>query len=309
MQRWSAMAVLLAFFALAGVDRLASAAAAAPGEGGTFASAQLAVTALGDAVRAGNLADMEKVLGPGSEKLVSSGDKYADAAERQRFLAAYDARHQLVPAGSGRLVLQVGDDGWPLPIPLEETAGRWHFDSPAGAQELIDRRIGGNEIAAIRTALAYVDAQKEFFALYGEYAQHLVSRPGTHDGLYWPAAAGEPESPLAPLLVQAQEEGYPGERVAGKPVPYHGYFFGILTAQGANAPEGVLDYIEGGHMKNGFALVAWPAQFGASGIMTFIVNEDSVVFQKDLGADTAARAKAIQLFDPDLSWTRVDLAD
>lgn len=313
--RWKSAIVLLpVLFAGTAVDRVVAIAAEPqaelPATGQTFADPQRAVPALVDAVRAGNLAAMESVLGPGSKKLLSSGDKYSDMAEWQRFVAAYDERHELVRAGPGRLVLQVGRNKWPFPIPLEETTGgRWHFDTPAGADELVNRRIGRNEISAIRTALAYVDAQKDFFSLYGQYAQHLVSRPGAHDGLYWPAAAGEPESPLAPLMAQAQEEGYPGERVAGKPLPYRGYFFRILTGQGDDAPEGARDYLEGGKMKNGFALVAWPAQFGASGIMTFIVNEDGIVFQKDLGPDTAALAAAIKLFDPDLSWTRVDVVD
>jgi hypothetical protein len=206
------------------------------------------------------------------------------------------------------MVLDVGKDDWPFPIPLVMADGSWRFDSRAGAQELIDRRIGRNETAAIRTALAYVDAQKAFYAMTGQqdhaqYAQHLVATPGKHDGLYWPAAAGEPESPLAPLMEQAREEGYPGERAAGKPVPYHGYLFRILTGQGPSAAEGALDYVNDGRMTKGFALIAWPASFGASGIMSFIVDRDGIVFQKDLGPDTAAAAAAIKLFDPDLSWT------
>jgi Protein of unknown function (DUF2950) len=286
----------------------------APAIGRTFENADQAVTALVDALLAGKQEAVREVLGPGSEKLVSSGDKYSDAAERQKFLAAYDAAHQLVPAEPGRLVLQVGKDDWPFPIPLVEVDGHWHFDAKAGAEELIDRRIGSNEIAAIRTALAYVDAQKAFFALTGQqghaqYAQHLVSALGKHDGLYWPAAAGEPESPLAPLMAQAQEEGYPGERVAGKPVPYHGYLFRILTGQGTSAAEGALGYVSDGRMTKGFALIAWPVSFGASGIMTFIVNQDGIVFQKDLGPDTAAISQAIKLFDPDLSWARVDVVN
>jgi Protein of unknown function (DUF2950) len=309
---------LLVCCATAGLDATAGSAAApqmrAPAIGRTFESADQAVTALVDALRAAKQEAVQDVLGPGSEKLVISGDKYSDAAERQKFLSAYDIAHKLVPAEPSRMVLQVGKDGWPFPIPLVKAGGLWHFDSEAGAEELIDRRIGRNEIAAIRTALAYVDAQKAFFALTGQqgqaqYAQHLVSVPRKHDGLYWPAAAGESESPLAPLMAQAQEEGYPGERVAGKPVPYHGYLFRILTGQGTSAAEGALDYVSDGRMTKGFALIAWPVSFGASGIMTFIVNQDGIVFQRDLGPDTAAMAKAIQLFDPDLSWARVDIVN
>jgi Protein of unknown function (DUF2950) len=318
MKSRSVMVFLLVFCAAAGFDRAARAAAppqtSAPATGETFGTAEQAVAALVGALRTGQQNAVQSVLGPGSEKLVSSGDKYSDAAERQKFLDAYDARHTLVTSEPGRMVLQVGKNDWPFPVPLVQADGGWHFDSQAGAQELIDRRIGRNEIFAIRTSLAYVDAQKAFFALTGrdghaEYAQHLVSRPGKHDGLYWPAAEGEPESPLAPLMAQAQEEGYPGERVSGKPVPYHGYFFRILTGQGTNSAEGARDYLSGGRMSNGFALVAWPASFGASGIMTFIVDQDGIVFQKDLGADTASVAAAMTLFDPDLSWARVDVVN
>jgi hypothetical protein len=251
-------------------------------------------------------------LGPGSEKLLRSGDNYADAAERQKFLAAYDERHEMVTAAPDHVIVQVGKDNWPLPIPLVQADGRWHFDSEAGAQELVSRRIGRNEIAAIRCALTYVDAQKAFFAFTGqsgeaEYAQRLVSSPGKYDGLYWPTAEGQPESPLEPLMAQAKEEGYPGERIAGKPLPYQGYFFRILTGQGVSTSDGARNYISNSRMTKGFALVAWPASYGASGIMSFIVNQEGVVFQKDLGPHTAATASAMKLFDPDLTWARVDL--
>jgi Protein of unknown function (DUF2950) len=275
----------------------------------TFETAETAVTALIDAVRADNPKSVQNVLGRGSEKLVTSGDRYSDAAERRRFLAAYDESHKLVVADHSQTVLEVGKDDWPFPIPLVQTDGRWHFDAEVGAQELVDRRIGRNEIAAIRTSLAYVDAQKAFFALNAHYAERLISAPGKHDGLYWPAAEGEPESPLAPLIAQAQEEGYPGRRFKGKPVPYHGYFFRVLTGQGDSAAEGAVNYLSGGRMNKGFALIAWPASFGASGIMTFVVNQDGIVFQKDLGPDTGVAAAAIKLFDPDLSWARVNVVN
>jgi Protein of unknown function (DUF2950) len=280
-----------------------------PAAAQSFDSPEKAVAAFVGAMRADRPDILMKVLGPGSRKLINSGDPYADAAARRKFLAAYDLRHEVVAAGPGRMVLQVGKNDWPMPIPVVEAHGRWHFYSRAGAQELVDRRIGRNEIAAVRTALAYVDAQKAYFSMTGEYAKRLVSSPGKHDGLYWPSAEGGPESPLAPLVAKAVEEGYPGERVAGKPIPYHGYFYRILTAQGADTPEGADDYIVNGRMTKGFALVAWPASYGASGIMSFIVNQDGTVFQKDLGAHTAAIASAMKRFDPDLSWTRVDLVN
>ena len=212
------------------------------------------------------------------------------------------------------MVLKVGNDNWPLPIPLVEADGRWHFDTEAGAQELIDRWIGRNEIAAIRTCLAYVDAQKAFFAFTNQngaaqYAQRLLSSPGQYDGLYWPAAKGVPDSPLEPLIAQAREDGYPVDSNAPGPRPYQGYYFRILTGQGPNTPEGARNYVSNGRMTNGFALIAWPASYGVSGIMSFVVNQDGIVFQKDLGPETAAIAATTKLFDPDLSWEKVELVD
>jgi Protein of unknown function (DUF2950) len=309
----TARSAIIFFLVLWGMSAPSATSSAAPPQvaasatGETFGSAEEAVTTLTDALRAGKADVVQLVLGPGSEKLLSSGDKYSDAAERQRFLGAYDEKHKLVSPEPGHMILQIGDDNWPFPIPLVEAGGRWHFDSQVGAQELVNRRIGRNEIAAIRTSLAYVDAQKAFFSLTGQYAQRVASSPGKHDGLYWLANEGEPESPLAPLIAQAQEEGYPGERISGKPAPYHGYFFRILTGQGTNAADGARNYFSGGCMTKGFALIAWPASYGASGIMMFIVNQDGIVFQKDLGPNTAAVAAATKLFDPDLTWARVDV--
>lgn len=275
----------------------------------TFATADDAATALIAALRTQDGKAIRSVLGAGSDKLISSGDRAADAQARARFLAAYDAKHSLVPGPAGRMVLVVGDHDWPVPLPIVQANGRWHFDSRLGAQQLVDRRIGTNEIAAIRTSLAYVDAQKLYFSMTGAYAQHFVSAPGQQDGLYWPAEPGRPESPLAPLIAQAQDEGYPGDLIAGKQVPYQGYYFRILKAQGANAPGGADNYIVGGRLSRGFALVAWPGRYGSSGIMTFIVNQDGVVFQKDLGPRTGEMAAGMARFDPDLSWIRVDVED
>jgi hypothetical protein len=277
-----------------------------------FATPEEAALALVAAARADNLAAMRDVLGPGSGALVNSGDPVADDQARQKFVAAYDAAHALAPDALGHMVLTVGANDWPLPIPIVKDAGQWHFDSHLGAQDLVDRRIGRNEIAAIRTALAYVDAQKLYFDMMGAegraaYAQRLASTPGLHDGLYWPADEGQPESPLEPLIDQAVEEGYPGANLSGKPVPYQGYYFRILTGQGDSAPGGALNYVVNGRMTKGFALVAWPAAYGASGIMTFEVNQDDVVFQKDLGPETATIVRKMRVFDPDLSWTRVDI--
>jgi Protein of unknown function (DUF2950) len=279
-----------------------------------FASPDDAVAALIDAVKGNDTAALHAVFGPGSEKLITSGDQYADAEARRKFVASFDAQHKLVTEAADRVVLDVGPNDWPLPIPLVQANGRWHFDARAGAQELVDRRIGRNEIAAIRTLLACVDAQKVYFDLTGkqgtaEYAQRLVSQAGKQDGLYWPTEADADQSPLGPLVEQAQDEGYPGELVSGHPVPYQGYNFRILKAQGDNAPGGAKDYIANGKMTGGFALVAWPAIYGSSGVMTFQVDADGVVFQKDLGSQTAAIVKQMSRFDPDLSWARVDVVD
>ena len=285
---------------------------ATPTQATPFATPEAAVSALVAAARADNVAAMHNVLGPGSVALLFSGDPVSDDQMRKRFVDAYDAKHALAPDALGRMVLTVGNNDWPLPIPIVKDNGQWHFDSFQGAQDLVDRRIGRNEIAAIRTALAYVDAQKLYFEMMrakggGVYAQRLASSPGRHDGLYWPAAAGEPESPLEPLVDQAVDEGYPGAHMSGKPVPYQGYYFRILTGQGDNAPGGALNYVADNRMTKGFALIAWPAIYGASGIMTFEVNQDDVVFQKDLGPTTTALVAKIRLFDPDLSWARVDV--
>ncbi len=280
-----------------------------------FATPDAAAAALIDALKQGDQKRLHAVLGPGSEALIDSGDQYADAAGRQKFVQNYEAQHKLVEVSPGRDVLDVGVNDWPMPIPLVQAAGGWQFDSRAGAQAIVDRRIGRNEIAAIRVALTYVDAQREYFERSkqaggtGEYAQRLVSTPDKHDGLYWNAAEGEPDSPFGPLVAQAADEGYPGDIVSGRQMPYQGYYFRILKAQGDNAPDGAKSYVANGHMTGGFALVAWPASFGASGIMTFVVDQDGVVFQKDLGQGTAAAAAAITSFNPDLTWARVDVTN
>jgi hypothetical protein len=281
----------------------------------TFATADDAVAALIAAVGTSDPANILKVLGPSADKLVESGDRNADIASGKHFLESYAAQHTLVAAGTNRMVLHVGTNDWPLPLPIVQTDGRWHFDSAAGAQEIVDRRIGKNEIAAIRVSLAYVDAQQDYFARAkaagepGEYAQRLVSSPGDQDGLYWPQEGDDPASPLEPLVQQAMDEGYPGELVSGHAVPYQGYFFRILKRQGPEAPGGAKDYVVDGRMTGGFAMIAWPAIHRVSGIVTFLIDEDGVVYQKDLGADTAAKAAAITSFDPDLTWARVDIVD
>jgi hypothetical protein len=270
---------------------------------------------LAAAARSHNTAALRAVLGPGSEALVSSGDRTADEQAQRHFVESYDAHHALTPEGTDRVVLDVGTNDWPVPIPIVRQGTRWYFNAPEGAQEIIDRRIGRNEIAAIRVSLAYVDAQNDYFDRQkqltgtGEYAQRIVSTQGRHDGLYWPAAEGQQDSPLEPLVAQAREEGYPGEMLHQKLLPYQGYFFRILLAQGTDAPDGARNYIQNGRMTGGFALIAWPASYASSGIMSFIVNQDGIVFQKDVGPDTAQVVTKITQFNSDPSWARINVTD
>jgi hypothetical protein len=246
------------------------------------------------------------ILGPEAKSLVSTGDPVSDRASRERFVKAYEEAHTLVRSGDTRVVLQVGKDEWPFPIPLIKERAGWRFDTPAGKEELRNRRIGRNELDVIQVCLAYVDAQREYYrrnpmnAALLQYAPRFLSAQGKRDGLYWETAADEPPSPLGPLVAQARREGY--KRAAGKPVPYHGYYYKMLTGQGPDAPGGAYDYMVRGKMIGGFALVAYPARYGSSGIMTFIVNHDGVVYEKDLGPKTATTAQSMTRFNPDKTW-------
>jgi hypothetical protein len=282
---------------------LESAAYAAP-EQKSFASLDEAVSSLITALRAADRKALVEILGPKGTPLVWSGDNVADRAAFQRFTAAYDRGHRL-EGGGGKVVLSVGDDNFPFPIPLVPDGPRWRWDTDAGDDELLNRRIGENELAAIQVCLAYVDAQHEYYARgHGllEYAQRLASTKGKHDGLFWETRPGERESPLGPLVARARVAGYPLPPRGG-PIPYHGYFYRILFAQGPDAAGGAYEYIADGHMIGGFALVAYPARYRVSGIMTFIVNQDGVVYQKDLGPKTAEVANAIKTYNPDSTWT------
>ena len=281
----------------------------------SFSSPEQAAAALVDALRTHQDSDLRAILGPDADRVIDSGDPYADRTLHQRFVALYDEKHGIDRTAPGRAELEVGADDWPLPIPLRESDGRWAFDTAAGAQTIVDRRIGRNELSAIRTLLACVDAQQDYFARnrqqtgIGVYATRLVSTSGRRDGLYWPVPSGANDSPLGPLIDAAQEAGYPGELVAGKPIPYEGYFFRVLQAQGPNGDGGSKSYMTAGRMTGGFALVAWPAVYESSGIMTFIVGPDGDVYQRDLGPDTASVAAAMVTFDPDPAWSRIALTD
>jgi hypothetical protein len=273
-----------------------------------FKTPEDAASALVIAAKAGDMKALATVLGPDGDAIVSSGDKVADATTRQKFVAAYEAMHQIAMEGDNNATLVIGNDGYPLPIPIVRKEGMWRFDTVAGRQEILARRIGKNELDAIQSCLAYVDAQNDYAAKdrtgsgTGVYAQRIVSRPGKKDGLYWPTVQGEDPSPLGELIAEATVQGY---RVGAGRTPYHGYYFKILTKQGAAAPGGELEYIVRGKMIGGFALVAYPAEYRNSGVMTFIVSYEGTVFQKDLGPDTAKLAQRMTSFNPDKTWQKV----
>ena len=230
-----------------------------------------------------------------------------DANTRQEFLAAYDASHRVVTESGKPAVLVVGQSDWPFPIPIVEKDGEWQFDTVTGREEILARRIGRNELATIQTCLAYYDAQNEYAEVTKDkngmpvYAQRIISSPGKKDGLYWPAAEGQPDSPLGEAVAAATRQGY---RIGGGRIPYHGYYYRILTRQGPTAPGGALDYVVRGSMIGGFGLVAYPAQYGNSGVMTFLVNHKGEVFEKDLGPGTAKIAAGMTSFNPDHTWKK-----
>jgi hypothetical protein len=284
----------------------------------TFSSPDQASQALVDALRTNDQDRIKSILGASTDQILSSGDDVADEQNRQKFLSLYDEKHQLTTADDGSETLNVGSDDWPMPVPLvKDDHGSWYFDTPSGLDEILNRRIGKNELSAIQVSLAVVDAERDYVKRdpdsdkLPEYAQKIVSDPGKKNGLYWPTEEGEQASPLGPLMAQATEEGYPypPSPESPGPHPYHGYFYRLLTSQGPSAPGGAMDYTVDGKMIGGFALVAYPAQYGNSGIMTFIVNYNGTVYQKDLGDDTETIAKAMTSFDPDSSWTPVPPPD
>jgi hypothetical protein len=274
-----------------------------------YPSPEDAAAALAAAVKAGTTSGILKVLGKDGQDIVESGDDVADAEARQRFLSAYDAKHSVKAEGNKKATLILGADDFPFPIPLVNNRAGWEFDAAAGRQEILYRRIGRNELDAIQTSLAYVDAQNEYAEKdrtgegVGVYAQRIVSSPGKKDGLFW-RDDREP-SPLGELAAQASAEGY---KVSEQAAPYHGYYYRILNGQGSNAPGGALNYVVKGKMIGGFALIAYPAEYGNSGVMTFVVNHAGTVYQKDLGARTDSIAKRAYLFDPDQTWKKVDAA-
>lgn len=301
----STMAMLSALVVLA----LSSALAGAGDGQKSFSSPQQAVAALVAAVQDKDDAKLLALFGPGSEDLISSGDKVADLNSRARFLKAYGDKNSLEQKDEGHALLFVGSKEYPFPFPIARHGTAWLFDTQAGTEEILNRRIGRNELHTIEVMHAYTEAQREYACLKRngggqEFAQKFASSAGKKDGLYWQAEEGEKESPFGPLIARATVEGYASGLDEATAEPFHGYYFKILTAQGEHAKGGAFDYVTHGKMVLGFALLAYPAKYGVSGIMTFMVNQEGVIYEKDLGADTTTVAPALATFDPDNTWHR-----
>jgi hypothetical protein len=277
----------------------------------SFTTPDSAVSALVGALEKRDLVTIRRLLGPETEGLMSSGDTARDRSDREGFLARYRARHEIVAGGPNDAMLQVGDDEWPLPVPLLRTNGRWHFDGDAAVNELLARRIGANELRTIDVMRGFVDAQKEYAAVghdgaaAGVYARVLRSDPGRQNGLYWQVSAGEAPSPAGPFLAAASAEGYKASADANEAAPYHGYVYRMLFSQGPAADGGAREYVADGKLTGGFALLAYPAEYGETGFMTFMVNQDGLVWQRNFGPKTPDVAAAITRFNPDSTWTPI----
>jgi hypothetical protein len=276
----------------------------------TFSSAEEGMQAFVDTIRLNDPVVLQTLLGAEGLTLFDSGDAAADAQWRKRFLNAYADAHKIVfKENATRAVLAVGRDEWPMPIPLVKSEAGWRFDTPHAAEEILNRHIGRNELAAIQVCLAIVDAERDYAAQDAdgdgvpEFTAKFVSSPGTRDGLYWETREDEPLSPAGPLLAAAASEG-PASSDTTALTPFHGYLYRMLTKQGKNAPGGAYNYAVNGKLLGGFAVIAFPARYGTSGVVSFMVNHDGVVYQKDLGQDTAALAAEMTEFDPDPSWRR-----
>ena len=297
--------LVLALALVAGFAVGAAAQPATPGPQG-FPTAEAAAEALTSAVRSGDRAAIGRLWGADWRALVPLGDEDLER-RRNAFIAAWDAGHKIVMSGDGKATIEIGRAGWTLPIPLVKDGAEWRFDIAAGLKQIALRRIGYNELSVVQTLLAIVDAQHDYAALdpmktgAPAYARRLLSSPGSKDGLYWETKPGEPQSPLGPAVARAQVD-------ARSPDGHYGYYFRLLYAQGPAAPGGARDYIVGGRMIGGFGAIAWPVRYGVTGIMTFIVGYDGVVYQRDLGPDTAQKAGLITVFNPDKNWDKANMA-
>ena len=276
-----------------------------------FPTADAAVGALVAADKADDMKALSSILGPDSAQILSSGDPVADKNARDEFVRRYNEMHRLAYDDQGRVILYIGAGNWPVPIPMVKKDNGWVFDTAAGKDELLYRRIGRNELFTIKVLEDLVDAQSEYASQghdggsEGEFAQKLLSDTGKQNGLYWETAEGQPESPIGPLVAKATAAGY--KRDSGdNPIPFHGYYYKILTGQGRNAPGGAKKYFVDGKMTNGFAFLAYPAEYRASGVMTLMINQDGVIIQKDLGPDTVKLASTISEYNPDKTWQEVD---
>jgi hypothetical protein len=272
----------------------------------TFPSAQEACRALVTAAKSNDDKALLEIFGPAGKGVVSSGDAVEDAENRATFVKRYEQMHRLMTEPDGTATLYIGAENWPTPIPLIHKGSTWYFDTAAGEKEILYRRIGRNEISAIHICRELTAAQKEYYSEQNnQYAQQIFSDEGQHNGLYWKAPEGEPQSPIGPLVAAAVAEGYDKGK-AGPPTPYRGYLFHVLTAQGKDAPGGAKSYIESGKMTEGFGFVSYPAEYRSSGVMTFIVGPDGVVYQKDLGKQTESVGKTMKEYNPDPTWQKAE---
>jgi hypothetical protein len=278
----------------------------------SFASPEEAVNALVTAVKADDKKELLAIFGPEGKELISSGDELADKVGREKFLKAYDEMNKLEKASDNKIIIHVGADDWSLPIPIVKKGNAWIFDTKTGKEEILNRRIGRNELNVIEVLHAYVNAQCEYSSKdrvgdgIAQFAQKIISTKGKHDGLYWEAKEGEEMSPLGPLVARAASEGYAKKSNGFTLEPFHGYYYKILNGQGKYATGGAYNYVVKGKMILGYALVAYPAQYGNSGIMTFVVNQEGVIYEKNLGRNTMSMAKAMKIFNPDKTWKKVE---
>jgi len=277
----------------------------------TYASPKDASQALYSAVKDDDKSAMLAVLGPSGSAIVESGDSVQDKNNRATFLKSFEQMNRWEAVTNGERVLYLGADNWPFPVPLKKTSsGQWYFDTKAGVQEILFRRIGKNELATIRVCRALVDGQQDYFNqthdgdATHQYAQKFISEEGKQNGLYWKTAEGQPESPIGPLVAFATAKGYGGEHES--PQPFYGYYYHVLTAQGANVPGGAKSYIVDGKMTGGFAFVAYPADYRNSGVMTLLVDQSGVVYQKDLGTGTEKIASEMKAYNPDKTWVTAE---
>lgn len=308
-----ALRARLTFVALLGVGMMCvpiGGSAQEPGQQ-SFSSPMDASKALITALQSSDQASLLSVLGSNAKDILSSGDSVQDKNDRDQFVQKYEQMHRLVNEPDGKTTLYIGAENWPTPIPIVQKSGSWYFDTTAGKREILYRRVGRNELAVIQLCRELVDAEKEYHSephdgdSTRQYAQKFLSNPDKHDGLYWKPASGEAESPIGPLVAAAAAEGYPTEPNQ-KAQPFQGYYFRVLKAQGANAPGGARSYVVSGKMTRGFAFLAYPAEYRSSGVKTFIVDQDGIVYEKDFGRRTTEIAKALTSYDRDATWRKAD---